>query len=131
MYRSRLVLALGLFAATAALADEKTIATIRVYTPRDGKSFAITDKDVVRFEGPSLSSVGSKTTVMVTAGYATVTERAYYSVNDGVVRSGSGSLEYDVHPAPGKKGRITVRVTKLPPGDSAKPEVKEFEFEVK
>ena len=100
--------------------------------PREGKSFDITDKDVVRFEGPAPGSTGYRTSVKVTEGQATVIERAHFAVVDGkVIRIGGGALEFDVKPAQGTKGKVKVTVTKLPPGDSAKADIKEYEFEVK
>ncbi len=122
----------ALLIGTMAMAEEKAEVKGNVYMPKDGKSFEITDKDVVRFEGPPPGSTGIRTTVKVTEGKATVIERAHFSVVDGkVIRIGGGALEFDVKPAKGSKGTVKVTVTKLPPGDSAKPEAKEYEFEVK
>ena len=103
----------------------------RVFRPADGTSFEISSKDVVRFDGPSPGSTGYKTTVKVTAGEATVTERATFEVKDGkVLTIGGGALEFDVRPKPNFKGTIKVTVSSTPPGKK-KPMEKKFEFDVK
>ena len=103
-----------------------------VYVPQDGKSFEITDKDVVRFTCPAEGSTGYKTTVKVTEGEAKVMEgRPVYMVVKGKpITTGGGAPEFDVKPTAGKTGKVKVTVTKTPPGDG-KPEVTEYEFEVK
>ncbi len=102
-----------------------------VYVPGDGKPFDISDKDTVRFSGPSAGSTGVKTVVKVVHGDATVTERPVYSVVKGkVIRIGGGAPEFDVRPKPGKKGTVKVTVTTTPAGGGDS-EVKHYEFEVK
>ncbi len=116
-------------AATAAAGDAPEG---RVFLPRDGESFAVTAKDVVRFTGPAPGSTGYTTKVEVTEGAATVTERAVYGVVAGkVVTIGGGGREFDVRPAAGKTGRVKVTVTRTPPGVGAKADVKSYEFEVR
>lgn len=111
-------------------ADEKKEEKLeaRVYEPRDGKSFEITVKDVVRFKGPAPGSTGIETVVKVVEGDAAITQRAVYLVKDGQpLTIGGGAQEFDVKP--GNKGKVKIKVTtKLPGG---KTEEKDFEFEVK
>jgi hypothetical protein len=119
-----------LVASPMARADEKKEdrAEARVYEPRDGKSFEITAKDVVRFKGPAPGSTGIETVVKVVEGEAGITQKSVYVVKDGQpLTIGGGAQEFDVKP--NNKGKVKVKVTtKLPGG---KTEEKDFEFEVK
>lgn len=131
MYAMRGLVAVGVLAAGLAVAvgaDEADGGA--VYVPRDGKSFTITARDVVRFTGPAPGSTGIQTAVTVTAGAATVTQRKVFVVTNGQpLKIGGGSLEFDVRPAAGKTGTVKVKVTTTPPGKPATE--KEYEFEVK
>jgi hypothetical protein len=100
-----------------------------VYEPKDGKSFSVTHKDIVRFTGPAPGSTGIKTTATIKEGPAKLVERKTFSVRNGkVVAIGGRAMEFDVIPVPGKTGTVRVTVTTTAPGKQAV--TKEYEFEV-
>lgn len=107
----------------SAFAAESTI-----FLPQDGKTFSITQNDVVRIITPG-SSTGYKTEVKI-EGEAKDMISHTLNVKDGNTVPGSDHTQVDVVPNKGKTGVVKVWVTTTPPG-GAKGETKEYVFEVK
>jgi hypothetical protein len=97
-----------------------------VYTPQDGTSFPVTEKDTVRVIGKGIAGADVKITVK---GPAKAEEKSVVEIVKGKPLIGNTVKEFDLKPT--GKGKVTVEISVTAPQPGSKPVVTKYEFEVK